>query len=234
MNFIETPFGYEIQNSKFTVFFGGCRAQLCALQELYPQYQFLRLKQIHSDAIVESSHNSPDYAQIADAQYTFEKNLALVSITADCVPVLLYDPSLQLIAAVHSGWRGVASRISQKTIQKFLSLNSKPENIQVFIGPHIQKKSFEVEYDVRDQILNSLGPLSKAEREIYSQDISEQKSLVDLHKVLMTQLSQKDILDKNIYSLFNDTVSDLRFHSHRRDRDKAGRQLNFIALNPTI
>jgi copper oxidase (laccase) domain-containing protein len=106
---------------------------------------------------------------------------------------------------------------------------SRPQDLQVFIGPHIQKRSFEIGSEVRDQILTSLGPLSPEERQEYFDRISAEKVLLDLHKVVLTQLSQSGIQQDNVHSLFIDTMTDLRFHSHRRDKEKAGRQLSFIS-----
>lgn len=232
MNIIETPWGYELKTDEVTVLFGGMKAQTVDLRKAFPNIQFTRLKQIHSDAILKTDRTTPDYELLGDAHWTQESNLALGIITADCVPVFLFDSKTKLVAGIHAGWRGVASKIIPKTIEKLVRHSSDPRNLQVFIGPHIQKDSFEVGKDVRDQILSSLGPLSPDERRDFFTEISADKVLLDLHKVVMTQLAQAEIPEANTHSLYIDTVKDLRFHSHRRDKDKAGRQLSFICKNP--
>ncbi len=73
-------------------------------------------------------------------------------------PYIFYDPQTGLVAGVHAGWRGVAARIIPKTLHKLLQLGADIKKMTVIIGPHIQKPSFEVGNDVRDQILTSLGP----------------------------------------------------------------------------
>ena len=228
MNLTETSWGYELKTDEITILFGGMKAQTVDLRKAFPDLQFTRLKQIHSDAVLETNRYSPDYENLGDAHWTKEKNLALGVITADCVPVFLFDPKTKLIAGIHAGWRGVASKIIPKAVEHLVSQSSKPEDLQVFIGPHIQKDSFEVGLDVRDQILSSLGPLSPEERHEYFEEISAEKVLLDLHKVVLAQLGQANVSSENIHSLYIDTVKDLRFHSHRRDKEKAGRQLSFI------
>lgn len=228
VNLEETKYGYELRTPQITILLGTKLAQTDHLREVYPQFKFARLKQIHSDAVVETTLQSEDYAVIADSHFTQEKNLALCVITADCIPVFFYDPVTNTVAGAHAGWRGVASKIIPKTVQSLIKQGSAVENIQVFIGPHIQKDSFEVGNDVRDQILTSLGPLSPSERGLYSESLPEGKALVDLNQVVKNQLQQEGLSPDNVFGLHIDTVADLRFHSYRRDKEKSGRQVSFI------
>ncbi|KYG66599.1 hypothetical protein AZI86_06020 [Bdellovibrio bacteriovorus] len=228
MNLTETAWGYELKTEEITILFGAMKAQTADLRKAFPDLKLTRLKQIHSDAILETHPLSPDYEILGDAHWTKAKNLALGVITADCVPVFLFDSKTKIIAGIHAGWRGVASKIIPKTIEKLSAQSSAPQDLQVFIGPHIQKNSFEIGIDVRDQILSSLGPLSPDERHEYFDDISKDKVLLDLHKVVLTQLNQSGVSPENTHSLYIDTVKDSRFHSYRRDKEKAGRQVSFI------
>lgn len=228
MKLEQTQFGYEISTPHITVFMGGVGAQLPDLAHAYPHFQMMRLKQVHSDAVVESSSQSKDYQVLADAHFTNEKNLALCVITADCVPVFFFELGTGFISGVHAGWRGVASRIIPKTIQKLVSNGADPRKISAIIGPHIQKQSFEVGNDVRDQILSSIGSINASEKIYYCDNISEDKSLVDLNLVVRTQLQQEGLDLENVFDLHIDTVKNPLFHSHRRDKEKAGRQISFI------
>ena len=65
--------------------------------------------------------------------------------TADCIPVLCYDPLRQCMAAIHAGWRGTVSRIVAKTLQTLQSVyGSQPKDIVACIGPGISQAAFEV------------------------------------------------------------------------------------------
>ena len=226
----ETKLGIEIKTPNFTVFFGGVDSQLPNLKTAYPELSFVRLKQIHSDAVIESKTVDLDYQVLGDAHYT-DKNLALCVVTADCVPAFIYDPKRSVIAGIHAGWRGVASRIIPKTIARLIAEGSKPGDLEVIIGPHIQKQSFEVEFDVRDQIMSSLGPLTPEERAQFSEKISDKKALVDLDKIVKKQIQDEGLSLEKLFAINIDTVTDLRFHSYRRDKEKSGRQISFMVLN---
>ncbi len=230
MNIQETEFGFSIKVKDFEILFGGLKSQMPQLKETYPDIEFLRLKQIHSDAIVESHSPSEDLQVIGDAHFTTKAGLALCVITADCVPVFIFDDKKKVVAGIHAGWRGVASKIIPKTIQKLIDQGSDINSLNLIVGPHIQKSSFEVEYDVRDQIISSLGPLSAEEKSLLTEKISDKKALVDLNQVVKFQLHQIGISSEKVSDLHLDTMTDRRFHSYRRDKEKSGRQVSFIVL----
>lgn len=232
MQLRQTPLGYEIRTPNTVILLGGRQAQLPQIREAYPEFQFLRVKQTHSDHVVESTDVTLDYQIEADAHFTEKESFGLCVVTADCVPVFFYDQETSLIAGVHAGWRGVASRIIPKTIAKLKERGVNPSHLNVVVGPHIQKNSFEVGLDVRDQILASLWDLPDSEKEIYFESLSDSKVLVDLNAVVKSQLQNEGIEFDRLFNLYIDTVSNPGFHSHRRDKEKAGRQISFIARIP--
>lgn len=69
--------------------------------------------------------------------------------TADCVPVLLFDPENKVFAAVHAGWRGTVANIVGKTIEEMIRVfGSVPQNLVAYIGPAISQAVFEVGEEV--------------------------------------------------------------------------------------
>lgn len=69
--------------------------------------------------------------------------------TADCVPVLIYDPMHQAVAAVHAGWRGTVNSIVLHTLIQMRNLcGTQGENVVACIGPSISQASFEVGEEV--------------------------------------------------------------------------------------
>lgn len=100
-----------------------------------------------------------DTPEICDGQITDRPGVALVTFSADCTPVLLYDPVRRAIGAVHAGWRGTAMGIAAKAVQAMVrEFGCKPENISAAIGPCIGKCCFETDWDVPKAMLDSLGP----------------------------------------------------------------------------
>ena len=93
-----------------------------------------------------------------DALITNTPGTALVIFTADCTPVLLYDPITGAVGAAHAGWRGTASDIAGKTVRAMVeNFGCQPENIRAAIGPNIGKCCFETDRDVPDTIYALLG-----------------------------------------------------------------------------
>jgi len=118
-----------------SVVFGKDGMDKEAMLETFKDLRFSFIKQIHSDIIVPASSELHE----ADAHFCFEKNQALAIQTADCIPAIIMGPNV--IAAVHAGWRGVASNIGGKMLQTLKADGVLPADLYVFIGPHIQAAS---------------------------------------------------------------------------------------------
>ena len=101
------------------------------------------LKQVHGARVVVVQEETTSVE--ADAVITREASLALSILTADCLPLLLAAEDGSEIAAVHCGWRGLASGIVDNTIQAMQTL---PESILAWMGPAIGPCHFEVGKDV--------------------------------------------------------------------------------------
>lgn len=87
----------------------------------------------------------PSFDYGVDGLVTNRPGLALCVFTADCVPVLLYDPKKQVIGAVHSGWRGTVGKISVNAVRVMKErFGCRAEDISAFIGPSIGKCCFEI------------------------------------------------------------------------------------------
>ena len=103
------------------------------------------MHQTHSNKVIVISKKNKNSKKFnSDAIITKMKGCALGVVTADCVPIILYDIKNQIIGCVHAGWKGASSGIIENTIKKFKKLNS---NNKIFasVGPCIGKKSYEVD-----------------------------------------------------------------------------------------
>ncbi|MBO6047484.1 MAG: peptidoglycan editing factor PgeF [Erysipelotrichaceae bacterium] len=117
--------------------------------------------QIHSVNFKEVTENdggkgiydNDDRIPECDAMYTRASNLALWVFHADCCPVLLYDPSQHLIAAIHSGWGGTVKGITTKLLAHLIKNEGcDPHQMYAYIGPTIEKRNFEAMDDIIDQV----------------------------------------------------------------------------------
>lgn len=106
--------------------------------------ELILMHQTHSNKVIEIKKNNYQNKIKADAMITKIKGLALGVVTADCVPIIIYDLKNDVVGCIHAGWRGAFSGIIKNTITKIKKLNSNNE-IFAAIGPCIGKKSYEVD-----------------------------------------------------------------------------------------
>ena len=123
----------------------------------FPDMHFIVANQTHSDNIqVIKEKNKTWLSDIkehaiedCDALITDQKNIMLTVLTADCVPILLFDPVQHVVAVVHAGWKGTEQQIALKTVKKMQELfNSEPKDILAGIAPSIGKCCYEVDWNV--------------------------------------------------------------------------------------
>lgn len=124
-------------------------------------YYVIQPHQTHTAnvAIITDPSTSRDNLQDIDALITNLPNCAIGVRTADCVPVLLYDPKQKAIAAIHSGWRGTVKKISQNTIRLMQqTYGTHPSDLKAIIGPSISPASYEVGPEVIEAFLQAGFP----------------------------------------------------------------------------
>jgi hypothetical protein len=176
-------------------------------------------KQVHEDGIREV--NSYGNCGESDALITTQKNLGLAISSADCPAIFIYDPVQEVIAAVHSGWRGTVKKILKKTIKKLKDdFKSNPSDIICFIGPSISQRNYEVSEEVA----------SNFENEFRNKD--KNKSYLDLAGANIHMLIETGVKRNNIQvsGLCTFEYKEL-LHSYRRDGAKSGRALGIVAMN---
>jgi YfiH family protein len=100
------------------------------------------LRQVHGNKVI--IVKNPGEIQEADGLVTNTKGIALGILTADCSPVLLYDPIANVIGACHAGWRGARQGILQETLKAMEELGAKRSQIYATLGPTIQQANYEV------------------------------------------------------------------------------------------
>ena len=112
--------------------------------------------------------------------------------TADCIPVLVYDPEHHAAGVVHSGWRGTAANITEAAVASMVrSYHSKPESLLAVIGPGISCRNFEVGDEVYDAFASAGYPMNIIA-------VREEKWHIDLPKCCRLQLEAVGIPSANI------------------------------------
>ena len=123
--------------------------------------------QVHGDrvAVVTSAGTTREELEGYDALITDVPGVAIGARTADCIPVLMYDPVRRVVAAVHSGWKGTVLKIAAK-------------DILAVIGPGIGPDSFQVGPEVAEAFLGAGFPETWYPSKKHSADNSEKTGAV--------------------------------------------------------
>jgi YfiH family protein len=199
----------EIVDSNRRLFFDEI-----GLNEKIISYQ----KQVHEDKInfVDSYGSCGE----CDALITTKKNLGLAISSADCPAIFVYDPARELIAAIHSGWKGTEKQIVRKTIQKLRNeFSCDPSNLFCYIGPSISKINYQVGEDVAIRFNNKFV------------DKRDNKYFLDLAGANLNMLIDEGIKRVNVQvSLLCSYEYSNILHSYRRDGVRSGRALGVIAM----
>ena len=163
--------------------------------------------------------------QDVDAVVTHLKNFCLCVSTADCVPVLLYDTSKEVIAAIHAGWRGTVGRIVEKTLEVMTSeYGTEGKDVIACIGPSISLESFEVGDEVYAAFAEAGFEMSHIARRY-------EKWHLDLWEANRLQLLAHGVLPEHIEVAGICTYQNHEdFFSARRLGVKSGRILSGIQI----
>lgn len=207
------------------LFFGDRHSTIENLKAHFPHLTFARINQVHGIRVVESliSEDSK-IRQEADAHVTSSPNLGLCISTADCVPLLMTSTSTPWIAAIHAGWRGIATNILKTTLTALGQKNVPLESLRIFVGPHIQKQSYEVDENVKDLVTGT----TTRNNPNHFQDLGSGKFLLSLSEVIRSQCLDLGLQNSQLEFVNENTKDNLLYHSVRRDKATPGRQISFV------
>ena len=158
--------------------------------------------------------------------------------TADCIPVLVYDPEHHAAAAIHAGWKGTVKRIVEKSLVRMQeTFGTNPAKCVAAIGPGISLESFEVGDEVGEAFVNEGFDIEKVSVRLPMMNVShptdEKRLHLDLKEINRCQLLSLGVLAENINVSPIDTYTDERFFSARREQKgdvKCGRILSGFVI----
>lgn len=179
------------------------------------------LMQTHSTKVVDAARAT--HAPEADASLTTERSVVCVTLTADCLPVLLCDAKGTVVAAAHAGWRGLADGILEQTVLRMRA--SGAEDILAWFGPAIGPQSFEV----GDDVLQAFAARGENRRKAFKPIVGQPgKYLSDIY--LLARQTLNDVgVDRISGGGLCTVIDQTRFYSFRRD-EVTGRMASLIWL----
>ncbi len=181
------------------------------------------MPQKHTNNVVIVDELPVNYIPVADAMLTHVHSVMLGVKTADCLPILLYNPKIRIVGVIHAGWRGLANKVIFNAVEKLCTFyNAREEDTYFAIGPGICKKCYEVSMEVFDSI-NSIINVKTAFRKT-----SKNKGLLDLSSIAHKELEAAGIPGANISNINMCTKCSKGFHSHRAGSKE--RQVSYIKI----
>ncbi|HZH71861.1 MAG TPA: peptidoglycan editing factor PgeF [Mariniphaga sp.] len=202
------------------------RELLASVMEVEPDCLVFPV-QTHSSNVVSIEGIPAKVPGDTDALITDEPGVCLCIQTADCVPVLLYDPVQKIIAAIHAGWRGTVGLIVNKTIEKMINqYGSSASNILAAIGPSIGPEVYQVGEEVAKAVYECLP-----KPESLIRNDSKGKYLFNLWEANKQLLIECGIAGSNIEISGQCTFSlKEEYFSARREGIDTGRMVSGIML----
>ena len=156
---------------------------------------------------------------------TRTKQIPLAVLTADCLPILLYDPKKEVIGIVHAGYKGLLNQIIGNTVQRFISdFESNPADIIVGIGPGIETMC----YEVGDEVIEKFEKTFPSFENIFVEQTG--KKYLDLRGIAHQCLMQEGIPKEQIENIDVCTKCSEDFYSYRGG-DVNGRFASIICLH---
>ena len=139
----------------------------------YKDEDLVYMNQVHGNNVQIVDKNSPKIIENCDGIITNIKNLPLMVMVADCIPILFFDEIQGVIAAVHAGRNSTFLKIAQITANKMINeLGCNVNNIKVIFGPSIQSCCYEVSDELLAIVKTSFGEKFCIERNIDLQGIN--------------------------------------------------------------
>tara|TARA_B100000700_G_scaffold280997_1_gene331291 strand:- start:267 stop:1028 length:762 start_codon:yes stop_codon:yes gene_type:complete len=185
-------------------------------------------KQIHSNKFYLIHKKITNKRIKCDAVITDQKKIPIGVLTADCAPIIIFDPKRMLISLVHAGWKGAFKGIVKKVITFFKKKGSNVKDLIAVIGPCISIKNYEIKKDFMKKFLKK-----NKKNKIYFK-FSKNKIFFDLRKYISFQIksfgiNKLEIINKDTFSGKNSYFSARR--SLVKKENDYGRNISLIMIN---
>lgn len=228
--FSSLNFGFNVEDDVNHV----CQNWSTALEFLQSKKHHI-LNLDHGDEILFLNNNSAtlNYKMKAgdvefakhDACFTNQKNITLMTTSADCLNILFINEKSSFIGACHSGWQGTFKGINDRCAKYMLSLDARQENWDIIVGPCAFWEGYEVEEVFFKNFIKK-----NPENEVFFKKSGE-KYLYDNKGTALKEY--KDNGFRNIHDLNINTMTSSDFYSHRKaikNNTKTGRFCSFVEL----
>jgi YfiH family protein len=182
--------------------------------------------QIHGTQglVINDDISVASFTREADWLITNQPGLGIGVLTADCVPILIYDPVQHAVAAVHAGWRGAVDGVviaALAAMQQYFG--SQPADLQVWIGPHARTCCYQVDQKFYEAVMQKqFGTASWHKK--------GEQLFFDLTHCCIDQLIAAGVRMQQVADTGICTVCTPEYSSYRREKEAALRNISFVGL----
>ena len=186
-----------------------------------PAASLARLEQVHGGKVVKIDAKTSLSEEIpgADGSITNAKGITLCVRTADCLPILFYDPEHNAAGIAHAGWKSTKEKIAKNVVEAMkTNYKSAPSKLLVGMGPALRQCCYEVNSEFLVHFPDSVVKMAHKQ---YFDLVGE-----NAEQLIASGVSAKNIFDCGICT----ACKNGEFFSFRKEKDKAGRMLSVIML----
>lgn len=200
----------------------GVAVGFSGIKETPPEH-LRHAKQVHGTMVVAAA----DLPQEADGVHTTKAGEIVAVKTADCLPVLFAHP--KWVSAVHAGWRGLAKGILKEALKVAREHDAALSQMRVIVGPAISAAAFEIGPEVVAAIQDGPQPFNDTELALCLLKGVSDRWHFDLQQAAVLMLMHSGVDPRHVAVVRTCTRSSQgRWHSFRRDKEKAGSNWSWI------
>ena len=225
-------FGYDCPDDipnydNFGRQFGLSASRMVRVRQKHTDNVQIVLKDNAGDGVIREGRSG-----FCDAMITDVPGIMLCVVTADCVPVFLFDPVRRAVGMAHSGWAGTAAQIAAKAAVKMRdAYDSDPRDLIAALGPYNCGKCYEVDEPVKKEFAKSFSPAELESFLVPRIPADSGKYLLDMGAAIKLSLQKTGVSLSNIHDGGLCTFHTPELPSWRRDHKKGYHILSGIVLN---
>lgn len=215
--------------------FGGVdldlRTEQGAWERCFPGSELLTMQQVHGTRVVcaadlRAGSERPEADGIV-FQVSGAARAAAVA-TADCAPLILWEPKKGLAAVVHCGWRSTVGGIVYRAMEALCERGAEAGRVEAAIGPCARAASYEVQQDVAEIFECSALETGQAGAAAHCIRRQGGRIFADNPALIRAQLGSLGIGENRIFDAGICTIEDPNYFSFRRQKASSGRQVSFV------
>lgn len=186
-----------------------------------------RVIQVHGNIVHAVTPENAAVSREGDGMVTAHRGILLRVLSADCVPILLYDARNEVVGAIHAGWRGAIAGIAQAGVRAMTANGASADGIRAALGPSIGQCCFEVDAELAERFAREIEGAAQ-----HSRPGRRGKAFLDLRAIITDQLVAAGLARESIINVGPCTrcAADRYFSRRAAGGVVTGLQASFIGM----